>query len=125
MRASTDELQPPPPSWLQTALQELRDRNPGERFESTMRFVIMNEAHENRDTGQIESKAVKLDTLLTAQPLPPNHKASFVPRIRCMDCPGKLYNAGPGQSVTNFELHLKNRQHMANVSNRTGQPVPS
>jgi SWI/SNF-related matrix-associated actin-dependent regulator of chromatin subfamily B protein 1 len=25
--------------------------------------------------------------------------------------------------VTNFELHLKNRQHMSNVSGRIGRPV--
>lgn len=88
-----------------------------------MRYVIMNEGHENRETGKIESKAVKLDSLSQSDPLPPNHKTTYLPRIRCQDCPGKLYNAGPGQSVTNFELHLKNRQHMSNVSTRIGRPV--
>ncbi|KAF3045118.1 SWI/SNF chromatin-remodeling complex subunit [Didymella heteroderae] len=114
---------PPPPAWVQQALQDLRDRNPEHKFESIMRYVVMNEAHENRETGKIEPKAVKLDSLSLSDPLPANHKAYFLPRIRCQDCPGKLYNAGPGQTVTNFELHLKNRQHMSNVSNRIGRPV--
>ncbi|KAH6643947.1 hypothetical protein C7974DRAFT_10907 [Boeremia exigua] len=114
---------PPSPPWLQQALQDLRDRNPDHKFESTMRYVVMNEAHENRETGKTESKAVKIDGLSSGDPLPPNHQAYYLPRIRCQDCPGKLYNAGPGQTVTNFELHLKNRQHMSNVSNRIGRPV--
>ncbi|KAF1848529.1 SNF5-domain-containing protein [Cucurbitaria berberidis CBS 394.84] len=116
---------PPPPPWLQQALQDLRDRNPGELFESTMRYVVMNEAHENPETKKMESKTVKLDHLSTSVPLPPNHKAYFLPRIRCMDCPGKLYNAGPERTVNNFELHLRNRGHMNNVAKRTGQPVQS
>ncbi|CAO2654192.1 Nn.00g109250.m01.CDS01 [Neocucurbitaria sp. VM-36] len=114
---------PPPPSWLQQALQDLRDRNPGELFESTMRYVVMNEAHENPETKKIEPKTVKLDHLSTSATLPPNHKAYFLPRIRCIDCPGKLYNAGPERTVNNFELHLKNRGHMNNVAKRTGQPA--
>lgn len=86
-----------------------------------MRFAVMNEAHENPETKKIESKAVKVDHLSTSAPLPANHKAYFLPRIRCIDCPGKLYNAGPEHTVTNFELHLKNRVHMNNVAKRTAQ----
>lgn len=85
-----------------------------------MRYVILNEANVNADTKKIEPKPVKVDNLSTSASLPPNHKAYFLPRIRCMDCPGKLYNAGPEQSVSNFELHLKNRVHMTNVAQRTG-----
>ena len=85
-----------------------------------MRYVVMNEAFVNPDTSKVESKAVKLDNLPLNAPLPPNHKAYFLPRIRCSDCPGKLYNAGPEQTVNNFELHLKNRGHMNNVAKRTG-----
>jgi len=116
---------PPPPPWLQQGLQELRDRNPGELFESTMRYVIMNERYEDPKTGAISSKPVRMDSLAPNAPLPANHKAYFLPRIRCMDCPGKLYNAGPEQTVNNFELHLKNRIHMENVRKRTGQPLQS
>ena len=88
-----------------------------------MRYVVMNEGHVNRDTGKTEPKAIKADSLSGSDPLPANHRSYFLPRIRCLDCPGKLYNAGPGQTVQNFELHLKNRLHLANVSSRTGRPV--
>lgn len=88
-----------------------------------MRYVVMNEGYVNPETKKVETKAVKLDNLSTSSPLPPNHKAYFLPRIRCMDCPGKLYNAGPEHTVSNFELHLKNRKHMENVANRTGQAM--
>ncbi|KAI4931978.1 uncharacterized protein J4E92_003877 [Alternaria infectoria] len=114
---------PPTPPWLQKALQDLRDKNPGELFESTMRYAVMNERHEDPKTGEMVSRQVKLDTLSPTAPLPANHKAYFLPRIRCIDCPGKLYNAGPEQTVNNFELHLKNRVHMENVRKRTGQPL--
>lgn len=88
-----------------------------------MRYVIMNEAYENPETKKIESKAVKSDNFSLSAPLPANHKAYFSPRIRCMDCPGKLYNAGPEQTVSNFELHLRNRAHLNNVGRRLGQSV--
>ena len=41
-------------------------------------------------------------------------------RIRCGDCPGKLYKLGPGDSLSNFEIHLKNRSHRAAVAARLG-----
>lgn len=85
-----------------------------------MRYVVMNEGVQNPETKRMESKPVKLDSLSIADPLPANHKPYFLPRIRCVDCPGKLYNAGPDQSVNNFELHLKNRAHVDNVRKRMG-----
>lgn len=39
-------------------------------------------------------------------------------RIKCIDCPGKLYTPGPAESLTNFEVHLKNRAHRAAVAAR-------
>ncbi|WFD24701.1 SWI/SNF chromatin-remodeling complex subunit [Malassezia equina] len=39
-------------------------------------------------------------------------------RIRCFDCPGKVYKPGPGESLANFEIHLKNRSHRAAVAKR-------
>ncbi|CUA72931.1 SWI/SNF chromatin-remodeling complex subunit snf5 [Rhizoctonia solani] len=39
-------------------------------------------------------------------------------RLKCLDCPGKLYTPGPDQTLTNFEVHLKNRAHRANVNKR-------
>lgn len=77
--------------------------------------------------------AVDTDTLA---PVPnPNHlqsgqniKYQYLPRIRCHDCPGKLYTPGPGMTVDNFEVHLRNRQHKERVDERIaksgGTPVP-
>ncbi|KAJ7594039.1 hypothetical protein C8J56DRAFT_777796 [Mycena floridula] len=39
-------------------------------------------------------------------------------RIRCVDCPGKLYKPGPVETLSNFEVHLKNRQHRQRVDDR-------
>ncbi|KXN82368.1 SWI/SNF chromatin-remodeling complex subunit SNF5 [Leucoagaricus sp. SymC.cos] len=39
-------------------------------------------------------------------------------RIRCLDCPGKLYTPGPGESLSNYEVHLRNRQHRQRVNER-------
>ena len=42
----------------------------------------------------------------------------YLPRIKCLDCPGKLYTPGPGESVENFEVHLKIRKHREEVEAR-------
>ncbi|KAJ3993385.1 hypothetical protein F5050DRAFT_723799 [Lentinula boryana] len=42
-------------------------------------------------------------------------------RIKCVDCPGKLYKPGPGETLANFEVHLKNRQHRQRVDDRIGR----
>ncbi|KAF8128851.1 hypothetical protein EV363DRAFT_1169873 [Boletus edulis] len=39
-------------------------------------------------------------------------------RMKCLDCPGKLYYLGPGNSLSNYEVHLRNRQHRFRVSSR-------
>ncbi|KAF7321532.1 hypothetical protein MKEN_00674100 [Mycena kentingensis (nom. inval.)] len=39
-------------------------------------------------------------------------------RVKCLDCPGKVYITGPGETLTNYELHLKNRQHRTRVTER-------
>ncbi|GAA5904355.1 hypothetical protein JCM6882_003204 [Rhodosporidiobolus microsporus] len=39
-------------------------------------------------------------------------------RIRCLDCPGKLYNLGPGETLDGFLVHFKNRNHRLNVEAR-------
>lgn len=50
----------------------------------------------------------------------PGHKLKYqyLPRIRCHDCPGKLYTPGPNMTVDNFEVHLRNRQHKERVEER-------
>jgi len=47
-------------------------------------------------------------------------------RIKCLDCPGKLYTPGPGETLSNYEVHLKNRQHRQRVNDRVaGVPASS
>lgn len=55
----------------------------------------------------------------------PSHKLKslYLPRIRCHDCPGKLYTPGPGTTVDNFEVHLRNRQHKERVEERISKPA--
>lgn len=51
---------------------------------------------------------------------PPDTKFWYYPRIKCKDCPGKLYTPGPLTGVDNFEVHLKNRHHRDKVAARLG-----
>lgn len=51
------------------------------------------------------------------QPVPPGLNFYYIPRIRCHDCPGKLYIPGD-MTAANFEVHLNNRLHRENVSKR-------
>jgi len=56
-------------------------------------------------------------------------------RVRCVDCPGKVWifalfswvnaaiHAGPQETLTNFEVHLRNRQHRHRVNSRIGGVV--
>ncbi|KAI0260985.1 hypothetical protein BGY98DRAFT_1054332 [Russula aff. rugulosa BPL654] len=37
-------------------------------------------------------------------------------RVRCLDCPGKLFI--PGAGMRNFALHLKNKGHRQRVVDR-------
>lgn len=106
---------PPPPTWLTSALSSLSPSYPADRFEGMMRY-----------------SAVDITTETPCQaPAPgennPNVKWMWLPRIRCIDCPGKLYTPGGGDknapgggdmSVVNFEVHLKNRIHREKVEAR-------
>lgn len=70
--------------------------------------------------------AVDTTTMLpVANTAQPNNnsklKYQYLPRIRCLDCPGKLYTPGPGTTVENFEVHLRNRQHKERVEERVGR----
>lgn len=99
-------FQPPPPNWLQAGLNKLKQTHPNDSFEGVMRY-----------------SAVDTETLApVANPnnLQPNQKIKYqyLPRIRCHDCPGKLYTPGPAMTVDNFEVHLRNRQHKERVDER-------
>ena len=51
--------------------------------------------------------------------IPENAKYQYLPRIRCNDCPGKVYNPGGGQTADGFEIHLaKNKSHRERVEQR-------
>ncbi|KAJ3563342.1 hypothetical protein NP233_g8996 [Leucocoprinus birnbaumii] len=44
-------------------------------------------------------------------------------RMKCLDCPGKLYDVGPGESLSNFSIHLRNRCHVQRVNERIAAQV--
>jgi SWI/SNF-related matrix-associated actin-dependent regulator of chromatin subfamily B member 1 len=67
----------------------------------------------NTETGKPVNPAPPPGT-----PLPDDVQYMHLPRIRCLDCPGKLYTPGPETTVGNFEVHLKNKQHLENVKAR-------
>ncbi|GLA46371.1 SWI/SNF chromatin-remodeling complex subunit [Aspergillus niger] len=99
---------PPPPSWLAAGLARLKLSYPNDSFEGVMRYT-----------------AVDTETMLPVanSNSQPGHKLKYqyLPRIRCHDCPGKLYTPGPGTTVDNFEVHLRNRQHKERVEERVAK----
>ncbi|TPX49757.1 hypothetical protein SeMB42_g00366 [Synchytrium endobioticum] len=43
-------------------------------------------------------------------------------KVRCLECePRKVYDVGPDDSLSNFEIHLKNRKHRQFVHRRLGE----
>lgn len=56
------------------------------------------------------------------RPTPANIRWMYLPRIKCHDCPGKVYTPGPSMTVDNFEVHLRNRTHRDRVTARVGHP---
>ncbi|KAL4998591.1 hypothetical protein BDV10DRAFT_71428 [Aspergillus recurvatus] len=96
---------PPPPSWLVAGLNRLNQANPNDSFEAVMRYTA------------VDTETMQPVTNSQAQA---NQKLKFLylPRIRCHDCPGKLYTPGPATTVDNFEVHLRNRQHKERVEER-------
>lgn len=75
-----------------------------------MNMRLMQSKYQNDKFGVIPRKIV-------ASPGPPEW------RIRCFDCPGMLYHLGPGETLTNYEVHLKNRLHRSRVNDRlAGRP---
>ena len=71
-------------------------------------------------TVNASTSATEKMNLEPGAPAPPGIKIVYMPRIRCNDCPGKLYTATPGKVVDDFEVHLRNRMHREKVSHRTG-----
>jgi SWI/SNF-related matrix-associated actin-dependent regulator of chromatin subfamily B protein 1 len=95
---------------------------PTSRFSGLMRFSAIN---------ALTDKSVSIDhtSLPAGSPPPANFtnpatgekqevKWMWQPRIRCDDCPGKLYTAVREDTVGKFEPHIKNRKHKAMVDAR-------
>ncbi|SCV68409.1 BQ2448_530 [Microbotryum intermedium] len=90
-----DSGPPVPPTWMHAAAAELRAKQVDDRF----------------------------DIIPRPRPVDPTAVQEW--RIRCLDCPGKLYNVGPGETLDNFSVHFKNRVHRGNVEARLkGLPPP-
>ncbi|KEQ83162.1 SNF5-domain-containing protein [Aureobasidium pullulans EXF-150] len=117
-----DGATPDIPSWLQTALLEMHRLYPTSRFSGLMRFSAVDAETDG---------PVRIDhTALPAGSPPPENftnpatgekqvvKWMWQPRIRCDDCPGKLYTAVREDTIGKFEIHLKNRKHKAQVDAR-------
>ncbi|KAI9826310.1 MAG: SWI/SNF chromatin-remodeling complex subunit [Thelocarpon impressellum] len=100
---------PPAPTWLTSALATLHASYPSDSFEGFMRYAAVDPA-----TG------IPIPTTIQPPPPPPpgGVKHQYLPRIRCNDCPGKLYTPGPDTTVGNFEVHLRNGAHRRNVERR-------
>ncbi|KAI1661607.1 SNF5-domain-containing protein [Daldinia decipiens] len=100
---------PPPPAWLVTALEKFKQEPAyaNDRFEGIMRYSSV-----NSNTG------APVPLPQQGEPIPPHVRFYFLPRIRCLDCPGKLYTPGPDISASNFEVHLKNKVHKEKVELR-------
>ncbi|KAF6234520.1 hypothetical protein HO173_007145 [Letharia columbiana] len=100
---------PDPPSWLHQALSKLQITYPDDLFEGTMRYTAV---------STVTDMPISLRPNGPNEPSPPDTKFMYYPRIKCLDCPGKLYTPGPETGVNNFEVHLKNRLHRDKVEKR-------
>ncbi|CZR68675.1 uncharacterized protein PAC_18574 [Phialocephala subalpina] len=105
---------PPPPAWLIAGLNDLLKTYPSDRFEGVMRYFAINTIAE-----------LPVARPPQGQPIPDNIKFMYLPRIRCQDCPGKLYTTGPEMTTANFEVHLMNRHHRERVESRLAASVAS
>ncbi|KAI9686343.1 MAG: SWI/SNF chromatin-remodeling complex subunit [Bathelium mastoideum] len=97
---------PPPPPHLLSALHSLATRYPNDRFEAFMRSTPISTT--TNEPIRQEQLAAEQDAGTV--------KWQYVPKVKCVDCPGRLYNF----PVENFEVHLRNRQHLGNVARRIG-----
>ncbi|KAE9977448.1 hypothetical protein EG328_002034 [Venturia inaequalis] len=114
-RPSTEEREnPPPPPWLKQAISNLRGKFPRDDFEAWMKI----QAYDRKNGG-----TVRLDDIKNGIVSEENVKWSWVPRIKCNDCPGKQYTAAPENAEENFTVHLVNKSHVARVNARhNGRP---
>ncbi|CAI4219210.1 unnamed protein product [Parascedosporium putredinis] len=100
---------PPPPEWLMQALNNLQQTYTYDSFEALMKYSPVDPQTELPVQQQ------------PGQPLPADTKYMFLPRVRCKDCPGKLYTPGADMTASNFEIHLKHNKHREKVNKREGK----
>ena len=62
-------------------------------------------------------------SLRPTEPAPPDTKYVYYPRIKCLECPGKLYSPGPDLGARYFEMHLKHKVHREKVDKKLGKTV--
>ncbi|KAL6717118.1 SWI/SNF chromatin-remodeling complex subunit [Lecanora helva] len=101
---SQEHPMPDPPSWLGQALGKLQQTYPDDLFEGTMRYTAV---------STVSDLPI---TLRPNEPPPPDTKYMYYPRIKCLDCPGKLYTPGPETGVTNFESTATNSDMLSEFS---------
>lgn len=92
-------------------MQTMRQTYPDFDYEPLMRPYAIDLAN---------GKAVK-PPLDPGAGAPLGYRLAWLPRIRCNDCPGKLYTAVPGKVIEDFDVHLRNRAHLAAVQRRQQQ----
>jgi len=102
--------QPPPAPWIEKVMADLRVKYPEDRFEAVMRWYAW---HTLLDKSVQQPNLPPVDG-----PIPSHLRFEWQPRIRCQDCTGKVYTVGPGQTLDNFLVHLKNRAHREVVERR-------
>ncbi|KAI5363923.1 hypothetical protein Slin15195_G095780 [Septoria linicola] len=105
-----DERTPPPPSWLNEAIETLRAEHPDDNFMPFMRAYMIDTENGTITKGKAPPAV--------GGSAPRGTKFQYLPRIRCNDCPGKLYTAVPGKVIQDFSVHLRNRVHREMVAAR-------
>ena len=106
-----DDEPPAPPSWLTEAIEQLRVEHPDDDFNPLMKpymidSMTMMPVTKGRPPPTVGGVAAA------------GTKFQYLPRIKCMDCPGKLYTAVPNRVIQDFSVHLRNRVHREMVSAR-------
>ncbi|KAF2671079.1 SNF5-domain-containing protein [Microthyrium microscopicum] len=96
---------PPIPGWLEIEVKNVREQYPHDAFEAFMKLT----GYDKSDPAA--SVLLKPEQLISDKPKPSHITLQWQPRVKCLDCPGRAYNTGEGQTLRNFEVHLKNRKH--------------
>lgn len=91
-------------------MDTLRELYPEDRFTAFMKPYCV-----NIETGELISLANKQIDIQPGEAPPHGMKVQYMPRIRCLDCPGKVYTAVRERVMQDFEVHLKNRKHRDQV----------